>query len=76
MSRVQDDTLYKAEAQVIITAFPEESIRRRAMAAGASGFFSKPFNAGELVSCIERALAAPTVADTVAPDRQHDKDPS
>ena len=61
---------------IFITAFPEESIRRRAMAAGASGFFSKPFNAGELVSCIERALAAATVADTVAPDRQHDKDPS
>ena len=52
---------------IFITAFPE-SIRRRAMAAGANGFFSKPFNAGELVSCIERALATA--------DRQCDKDPS
>lgn len=43
---------------IFITAFPEESIRRRAMAGGAIGFFSKPFDAGKLVSCIERALAA------------------
>jgi len=57
---------------IFITAFPEESIRRRAMAAGASGFFSKPFNAGELVSCIERALAT----GAMTPDRQHDEDPS
>ncbi|WP_231502420.1 response regulator transcription factor [Herbaspirillum sp. RV1423] len=41
---------------IFVTAFPEESIRKRALAGGAIGFFSKPFNAGELIGCIERAL--------------------
>lgn len=38
---------------IFITAFPEESIRRRAMTASAVGFLAKPFVAQVLIDCIE-----------------------
>ncbi len=41
---------------IFITAFPEERIRRRAMAAGAICFLSKPFEGSEMIECINRAL--------------------
>jgi FixJ family two-component response regulator len=41
---------------LIMTAFPEPSLRSRAMANGAVCFLSKPFNAEELLGCIERVL--------------------
>lgn len=41
---------------IFITAFPEERIRRRAEAAGAVGFFSKPVDGGAIISCIDTAL--------------------
>ncbi|MDB5652219.1 MAG: response regulator receiver protein [Hyphomicrobiales bacterium] len=43
---------------IFITAFPEERIRRQAVAAGAIGFLSKPFDGNALIDCIERALGA------------------
>jgi FixJ family two-component response regulator len=43
---------------IFITAFPEESVRARAMQAGAIGFMSKPFSEDRLIGCLERALAA------------------
>ncbi|OYZ89204.1 MAG: two-component system response regulator [Rhizobiales bacterium 17-65-6] len=45
---------------IFITAFPEERVRRRAMAAGAVGFLSKPFDGSAIIDCIDRALGAPT----------------
>lgn len=41
---------------IIITAFPHEGVNGRAVRSGASCVLSKPFNAGEMIACIERAL--------------------
>lgn len=41
---------------IVVTGFPEPAIRVRAMAAGAAGFFAKPFESCELIACIERLL--------------------
>jgi FixJ family two-component response regulator len=41
---------------IFITAFPEERIRRRAEAAGAIGFFTKPVDGGTIINCIDLAL--------------------
>jgi FixJ family two-component response regulator len=43
---------------IFITAFPDERIRERVMAAGAFGFLGKPFEGQVLIDCIELALAA------------------
>ena len=43
---------------IFITAFPEESVRARAMSAGAVGFMSKPYSDDHLINCLERALKA------------------
>jgi FixJ family two-component response regulator len=41
---------------IFITAFPEESVRTRALEAGAIGFLSKPFDGQVLIECIDSAL--------------------
>ena len=41
---------------IFITAFPDESVRARAMKAGAIGFLAKPFAGPALINCIETAL--------------------
>jgi FixJ family two-component response regulator len=41
---------------IFITAFPEDSVRARAMKAGAICFLAKPFAGPVLVNCIETAL--------------------
>ena len=41
---------------IFITAFSEERIRRRAEAAGAVGFFSKPVEAHIIIGCLDAAL--------------------
>jgi FixJ family two-component response regulator len=41
---------------IFITAFPDESVRARALKAGAVGFFGKPFAGPVLIGCIETAL--------------------
>ena len=43
---------------IFITAFPEESLRRRALDAGAVGFLSKPFDEGRLINCLKTALGS------------------
>lgn len=43
---------------IFITAFPDDRIRDRVMAAGAIGFLGKPFEGQALIDCIEMALAA------------------
>ena len=46
-----------AEIPVIfVTAFAEEHIRRRVLAAGAYGYLSKPFAPQRLVSCLDAAM--------------------
>jgi FixJ family two-component response regulator len=41
---------------IFMTAFPDESVKRRAMDAGAVGFLPKPFNAKALIQCIRDAI--------------------
>jgi FixJ family two-component response regulator len=41
---------------IFVTAFPEERIRGRALAAGAAGFLSKPFDGQTLITLVEGAL--------------------
>jgi FixJ family two-component response regulator len=46
-----------ARASVVITAHPDECVRNRALAAGAIGFFAKPFDNRRLLDAVSRALA-------------------
>jgi FixJ family two-component response regulator len=41
---------------IFVTAYPEESLRARALNAGAFGFLSKPFSEDALIACLDRAL--------------------
>jgi FixJ family two-component response regulator len=41
---------------IFITAFPDESVRARAVKAGAICFLAKPFCGPVLIDCIERAV--------------------
>ena len=41
---------------IFITAFAEERIRKRAEAAGALGFFSKPVDSRTIIGCLDMAL--------------------
>jgi FixJ family two-component response regulator len=41
---------------IFITAFPEESVRARALKAGAIGFLAKPFAGPALISFVEAAV--------------------
>ena len=41
---------------IFITAFPEESVRARALKAGAICFLAKPFAGPTLINCVETAL--------------------
>jgi FixJ family two-component response regulator len=41
---------------IFVTAFPEERLRARAMAAGALGFLSKPFESETLIKLIDKAI--------------------
>jgi FixJ family two-component response regulator len=42
---------------IFITGHPEESVRMRAMKAGAIAFLSKPCNGDHLLGCLEKALS-------------------
>jgi FixJ family two-component response regulator len=41
---------------IFITAFPEESVRARALKAGAICFLAKPFDGPTLINCLDNAL--------------------
>jgi FixJ family two-component response regulator len=41
---------------IVVTAFPDDRVRERALSAGAVCFLNKPFNTGDLLSCIRSAL--------------------
>ena len=41
---------------IVTTAFPDDSVRARAMKEGASGFFAKPFATSILIACLDAAL--------------------
>ena len=60
MSGIELQSLLTARGQLLpfifITAFPEETIRARAVKAGAIGFLSKPFDGPTLIKCLRAAL--------------------
>jgi FixJ family two-component response regulator len=41
---------------IFITAFPEERIQQRLLAAGAAGFLIKPFDGQTMIECLNAAL--------------------
>jgi FixJ family two-component response regulator len=41
---------------IFITAFPDETTKKRVLAAGARGYLLKPYQEGNLIRCIETAL--------------------
>jgi FixJ family two-component response regulator len=41
---------------ILITAYPDERVRTRAVEAGVKGFLIKPFSEEELLACIRSAL--------------------
>jgi FixJ family two-component response regulator len=47
----------KAIPTILITAYPDEGVRKRALAAGVVGYLSKPFEEDDLLACIRSALA-------------------
>ena len=49
---------------IFITAFPEDSVRDRALKAGAICFLAKPFAAPALIGCLDAALDCHREADT------------
>jgi FixJ family two-component response regulator len=42
---------------IFMTAFPDDSVRRRAIDTGAVGFLHKPFNASDLIQYIRDAIS-------------------
>lgn len=44
---------------IFITAYPEAHEREQALASGALGFLSKPFNEDTLIACLDQALCEP-----------------
>ena len=44
---------------ILVTAFPDEKSRARALAAGAHGFLTKPFDEKCLVQCLTAAVGLP-----------------
>jgi FixJ family two-component response regulator len=45
---------------ILITAYPNEKHRKRALDGGAIGFLSKPFNDASLIRCLPAAIKALT----------------
>ena len=41
---------------ILITAYPDNGVRQRALAAGVIGYLSKPFEQDDLLACIHSAL--------------------
>jgi FixJ family two-component response regulator len=41
---------------IFVTAYPEESVKARALDAGAFGSLGKPFSEDSLIACLDRAL--------------------
>ena len=61
LSGIELQSLLVAQARhmpiILVTAFPEERMRNRAMQAGALGFLSKPFESQMLIKLIDKAIA-------------------
>jgi FixJ family two-component response regulator len=63
---------------IVMTAFPDDSVRDRAMQNGASGFLTKPFTMESLTVCLLRALghqrtAPGSAGDHARPTAAHER---
>ncbi len=47
----------KSIPTVLITAYPDDNVRTRAVRAGVLGFLKKPFSEDDLIACVRSALA-------------------
>ena len=60
MSGIELQAHLKAEGHripvIVITAFPDDGVRDRAVQHGATGFLTKPFSQESLTACLDRAL--------------------
>ena len=60
MSGIELQAHLKAEAHripvIVMTAFPSDGVRDRAIQNGASCFLTKPFSSETLTACLDRAL--------------------
>ena len=60
MSGIELQNLLKTQGHrlpiIFITAFPEESVRAKALEAGAACFLSKPFDAQQLIKHLDAAV--------------------
>jgi FixJ family two-component response regulator len=60
LSGIDLQTRLRAEGRttpvIFITAFPDERVRMRALAGGATGFLGKPYDADSLIDCLDKAL--------------------
>ena len=41
---------------ILITAYPDDSVRKRALGGGIVGYLSKPFDENDLIACIRSSL--------------------
>ena len=41
---------------ILITAYPDDGVRERALSAGVIGYLSKPFDEDDLLACVRSAL--------------------
>ena len=44
---------------ILITAYPDDGVRERALSAGVLGYLSKPFEEDDLLACVRSALTRP-----------------
>jgi FixJ family two-component response regulator len=47
----------KSIPTVLITAYPDDGVRKRALSAGVIGYLTKPFEEDDLLGCVRSALA-------------------
>ena len=53
---------------ILITAYPDEKVRTRALRDGVICYLSKPFKEGDLLACIQAALNQRSVRGTARQD--------
>ncbi len=66
LRRLQCDVKLSGIPVIVLSANVQDSARQRALASGAAGFFSKPYQAAELVDAIRRAIESSSGTERVA----------
>jgi FixJ family two-component response regulator len=54
---------------ILITAYPDDAVRSRALSAGVTGYLTKPFSEQELLDCIDAASTHGALLAPVKPQR-------